>query len=66
MASQNGHTHVVNILLASGADVNLTGFKVIMDGNCGNVASAQKTALYDSDQNILRQRTIYRNAWGNE
>ena len=32
MASQNGHTDVVKILLANGADVNLTGFQVIMDG----------------------------------
>ena len=28
MACQNGHIDVVNILLANGADVNLTGFKV--------------------------------------
>ena len=28
VASQNGHTGTVNILLANGADVNIRGFKV--------------------------------------
>ena len=33
MACQQGQIDVVNILLANGADVNLTGFRVISDGN---------------------------------
>ena len=33
MACQEGKNDVVNILLANGADVNLTGFQVISDGN---------------------------------
>ena len=33
MACQQGQIDVVNILLANGADVNLTGFQVMSDGN---------------------------------